>query len=382
VEVAPNKITIGKTNTVNGMAYSGNIQLDNVRVFTGDKPTMAATNPNATDFEEFKYVAGKNIGMAKLPSLATIETLTDGNTVFRVDMAPAGSADSYVLMQASGANAAKATLSGAFEWNLADKTQGTLNGEAITLVQNGSNYEYTVNDAVYRVVSAAVAGASIGDANVCTPSKRTHSTFSYATDRTITLSADYFIEEGSTGIIESQFEKYYYGEERKGSTYFDLYKIYMDTGRIDNGLYFNIGEWNNVTVIFDLVAGEAEIYVNGVYSHTQTDKDGNVIQDFGASIWDYKTQYLSPRITIKPYAKSGTYTVYVKLYKNGELSTGTNSPTGYSYSTTVTVSGSSSQVVRLSGWGSSTSGHWPIADYRFEVWYGDYCIGSKSFKVI
>lgn len=113
-----------------------------------------------------------------------------------------------------------------------------------------------------------------------------------------------------------------------------------------------------------------------------TDKDGNVIQDFGASIWDYKTQYLSPRITIKPYAKSGTYTVYVKLYKNGELSTGTNSPTGYSYSTTVTVSGSSSQVVRLSGWGSSTSGHWPIADYRFEVWYGDYCIGSKSFKVI
>jgi hypothetical protein len=113
-----------------------------------------------------------------------------------------------------------------------------------------------------------------------------------------------------------------------------------------------------------------------------TDANNNIIQDYGASIWDYKTQYLRPRITIKPFVKSGTYTVYVKLYKNGTLSTGSNSPAGYSYSNTITVSGGASQVFYLSGWGSSTPGNWSIGDYRFEVWYGNYCIGSKSFKVI
>lgn len=113
-----------------------------------------------------------------------------------------------------------------------------------------------------------------------------------------------------------------------------------------------------------------------------TDENSNPIQDFGKSIWDYKTKYLTPRITIKPIKTSGSYTVYVKLYKNGTLSTGSSSPSGYSYSSQVTISGNSSQVFTLSGWGSKTAGHWSMGEYRFEIWYGDYCIGSKTFKVI
>ena len=113
-----------------------------------------------------------------------------------------------------------------------------------------------------------------------------------------------------------------------------------------------------------------------------TDENGNIIQDFGASIWDYKTKYLTPRITIKPIKTSGTHTVYIKMYKDGSLRTGSSSPSGYSYTDTVTISGRSSQVFTLSGWGSKTSGHWDIGEYRFEIWYGDYCIGSKTFKVI
>lgn len=112
-----------------------------------------------------------------------------------------------------------------------------------------------------------------------------------------------------------------------------------------------------------------------------TDKDGNIIQDYGTSIWDYKTKYLKPRITIKPLNNSGTYTVYVKLYKDGSLSTGSSSPSGYSYSYTISMTDNFSKIIELSGWGSNTAGHWNAGDYRFEVWYGDYCIGSKKFKV-
>ena len=113
-----------------------------------------------------------------------------------------------------------------------------------------------------------------------------------------------------------------------------------------------------------------------------TDEDCNIIQDYGSTIYDFKTKYLTPKITIKPFKSSGTYTFYVKLYKDNELRTGSSSPINYTYSNKITISGSSTQTFTLSGWGSKTSGFWPAATYRFEIWYGDYCIGSKTFKVI
>ncbi len=112
------------------------------------------------------------------------------------------------------------------------------------------------------------------------------------------------------------------------------------------------------------------------------DENKNIIQDYGETIWDYKTKFLTPRITVKPFKSTGTYTIFVKLYKDGSLRTGTSSPSGYSYANTVTISGNSSQVFTLSGWGSKTAGHWSTGEYRFEIWYDDYCIGSKTFKVI
>ena len=111
------------------------------------------------------------------------------------------------------------------------------------------------------------------------------------------------------------------------------------------------------------------------------DYDGNIIQDFGVTVWDNKSKYLKPRITVKPLSGAGKYTVTVKLYQNNKLSTGTNS-SDYSYTNEISVSGQSGQVIYLMGWGSNTAGHWSAGNYRFEVWYGDYCLGSKSFKVI
>ena len=74
------------------------------------------------------------------------------------------------------------------------------------------------------------------------------------------------------------------------------------------------------------------------------DENKNIIQDYGETIWDYKTKFLTPRITVKPFKSTGTYTIFVKLYKDGSLRTGTSSPSGYSYVNTVTISGNSSQV--------------------------------------
>lgn len=113
------------------------------------------------------------------------------------------------------------------------------------------------------------------------------------------------------------------------------------------------------------------------------ENDGTIIQDYGSTIYDFKSKYLQPRITIRPFKSSGTYTVYVKLYKDNVLQRNTSSsPENYTYSTTVSINGSYSQTRILSGWGSKTAGTWAEGSYRFEVWFNDYCIGSKTFKVI
>lgn len=113
------------------------------------------------------------------------------------------------------------------------------------------------------------------------------------------------------------------------------------------------------------------------------DYDGNIIQDYGSTIYDFKTKYLKPRIIIKPIRTSGSYTVYVKLYKDNFLQRNTSSsPEDCTYSYSVTISGSSNQTIELSGWGSNNAGQWSIGTYRYEVWYNDYCLGSKKFKII
>ena len=73
----------------------------------------------------------------------------------------------------------------------------------------------------------------------------------------------------------------------------------------------------------------------------------------------------------------------LKLYKDNVLQRNTSvSPEDYTFTDNITKNGSSSQVFRLSGWGSSTSGQWSIGTYRYEIWYNGYCIGSRKFKVI
>mgnify|MGYP007069926914 FL=1 len=112
------------------------------------------------------------------------------------------------------------------------------------------------------------------------------------------------------------------------------------------------------------------------------EKDGTIIQDYGSTIYDFKSKYLQPRITIKPF-KTGSYTLYVKLYKDNVLQRNTTtSPENFTYSCSITVSDTSSQVKTLLGWGSTTAGQWAQGSYRYEVWINDYCIGSKTFKVI
>ena len=111
-----------------------------------------------------------------------------------------------------------------------------------------------------------------------------------------------------------------------------------------------------------------------------TTNEGTIETNYGATLYSNRSMFFKPQIKYMGFS-SGNITLYVKLYTpSGIMSTGSSSPPGYSYSSSVYFS-SGQNTAQLSGWGSSTKGHWPSGTYRIEIWYNNSCLKSKSFTV-
>lgn len=111
-----------------------------------------------------------------------------------------------------------------------------------------------------------------------------------------------------------------------------------------------------------------------------TNNSGDIETDYGNTIYSSSTMYLKPKISYTGIKTGENINLNVKFYTPSGLSTGSSSPYGCSYSTSMYVySGDNTET--LSGWGGSSRGHWRSGQYRFEIWYGDVCLKAKSFTV-
>ena len=77
----------------------------------------------------------------------------------------------------------------------------------------------------------------------------------------------------------------------------------------------------------------------------------------------------------------GMLDMYVKFYAPYGLSSNKESPSGYSFISSVSLSKYQMTTIGINGWGSSKQGHWQSGSYRIEFWYKDVCIGKKSFNI-
>ena len=110
--------------------------------------------------------------------------------------------------------------------------------------------------------------------------------------------------------------------------------------------------------------------------------DGSIRDDFGSIIYSSNTMFLGPRITYDGL-KIGNITLNVKFFRpNGELATGSSSPSGYSYSVERSIKEGDGQVEYLSSWGNDNPGlYWGRGYHRIEIWYGHVCLYTKSFYI-
>jgi len=111
-----------------------------------------------------------------------------------------------------------------------------------------------------------------------------------------------------------------------------------------------------------------------------TNNGGDIETDYGNTIYSSSTMYLKPKISYTGIKTGENIDLNVKLYTPSGLSTGSSSPYGCSYSTSMYVySGENTET--LSGWGGSSRGHWRSGTYRYEIWYGSVCLKAKSFTI-
>ena len=109
--------------------------------------------------------------------------------------------------------------------------------------------------------------------------------------------------------------------------------------------------------------------------------DGTIIRGPGGNFYDDNTRYFCPTLTVKPY-RSGEFEFFVKFYENGILQRSSNSPEGYTFSNTIKLDKSKSQIkLELSGWGSDEPGTWEAGGHRVEIWWDGVKLASKSFNV-
>ena len=108
--------------------------------------------------------------------------------------------------------------------------------------------------------------------------------------------------------------------------------------------------------------------------------DGSIITDYGDKLYSSKCQFLAPKIKFN-MLRADYCTVYVKLFQNGRLQKGDDSPDGYTYESLVPSWSVGEHEERLGGWGSPYSGFWPVGTYRIEIWFENNKIGEESFRV-
>lgn len=109
--------------------------------------------------------------------------------------------------------------------------------------------------------------------------------------------------------------------------------------------------------------------------------DGTIETGYGSTIYSSNSMFLTPRITYYGIGV-GNRTLYVKLYSpDGNLSRGSSSPVGYSYSNSMYVYSGTNNTFEFSGWGNAEKGNWRSGNYRLEIWYGNTCLKSKTFTI-
>lgn len=128
---------------------------------------------------------------------------------------------------------------------------------------------------------------------------------------------------------------------------------------------------------------QSDIFSISSISYANTDKDRNIISDYGQPLIDGKVQYLKPKIYYNgKYRNSQEITIYVRYFKStGELVSGSSSPVGFSFKDNVTIKPGSNSVVLL-GFGNEAATNYKEGNCKVELWLDGQKIYEDEVAIV
>lgn len=142
-------------------------------------------------------------------------------------------------------------------------------------------------------------------------------------------------------------------------------------------LAIELAETENALSVYNHIASKTG-YMNVLSIELANSDDHNYTIPLKAST----LKYLTPRVSYEGLANDNkTVQLDVKIIKpNGALSRGTNSPSNYTLSCTVTIEKGYNHL-QLTGWGNEKPGVYSSGSYIIELWNKGNKIFSKRFKI-
>ena len=167
----------------------------------------------------------------------------------------------------------------------------------------------------------------------------------------------------------------YWGIERNGDADYYRYlynNLVFEQDSLVSALNENMAEEQEFIDKYPVIVTNVKI--------ANVNKNLDIINDFGSTIYAYETNYLQPKIKLTSRSNK-SITLYTKwYYPSGELITGTSSPSGFSQKESVYIS-TGENTLELAGWGGDDDGYYSAGNYRLEIWLNDICIASRDFTI-
>lgn len=117
-------------------------------------------------------------------------------------------------------------------------------------------------------------------------------------------------------------------------------------------------------------------------SFANTDKNGNIINDYGQTLYDGKVQYLKPKLYYYgKYSSNQEALLYIRYFKSsGDLVSGTTSPLGFSYKETITIKPGSNNLT-LTAYGNESATNYKEGTCKVEIWIDGEKLYETSVKI-
>lgn len=216
-----------------------------------------------------------------------------------------------------------------------------------------------------------------------------------SSEKEITVYVKIIQEDGSLKKGSNSPEGYTYKQELTVKPGSNQTALLSGWGRNSGGSFspgqYGFEIWYKDKLIFQdgirLYSGSTPLVSNNIFKINRIafgseDADDNINIKMGETLYEGEVKYLIGNMYYEGlYSNDQKVTLYMRIFfPSGSLSSGTDSPIGFTYKRDVTIK-SGSNVFKITGWGNKNGTSYKAGKHKYEIWLDGEKIYETTFNV-